>query len=207
MLANAAIVEAVAAAIEELELPLVVVDPVMVAKSGDRAARRRRRAGDAHRAAAARARRDAEHSGGRGAERHVASDSLERRREAARRIHRPGRAAVDHQGRPRHRATRSSTCCSTASTFTELRTPRIDTREHARHRLHLRVGGRRPAGARARRSPRRRRTRAGAMSPARSGTRSRSATGTGRSIISGTGSPSGSAIRRRDRRSRIAERG
>jgi hydroxymethylpyrimidine/phosphomethylpyrimidine kinase len=36
MLATAAIVEAVAAAIEELELPMVVVDPVMVAKSGDR---------------------------------------------------------------------------------------------------------------------------------------------------------------------------
>jgi hydroxymethylpyrimidine/phosphomethylpyrimidine kinase len=35
MLANAAIVEAVAAAIAELELPNVVVDPVMVAKSGD----------------------------------------------------------------------------------------------------------------------------------------------------------------------------
>lgn len=36
MLANVAIVEAVAAAIQALELPLVVVDPVMVAKSGDR---------------------------------------------------------------------------------------------------------------------------------------------------------------------------
>jgi hydroxymethylpyrimidine/phosphomethylpyrimidine kinase len=36
MLANAAIVEAVAAAIESLDLPLVVVDPVMVAKGGDR---------------------------------------------------------------------------------------------------------------------------------------------------------------------------
>jgi hydroxymethylpyrimidine/phosphomethylpyrimidine kinase len=35
MLGNAAIVEATAAAIAELELPLVVVDPVMVAKSGD----------------------------------------------------------------------------------------------------------------------------------------------------------------------------
>ncbi len=35
MLATAAIVEAVAAAISELELPLVVVDPVMLAKSGD----------------------------------------------------------------------------------------------------------------------------------------------------------------------------
>ncbi len=36
MLFNAAIVEVVAAAIESLDLPLVVVDPVMVAKSGDR---------------------------------------------------------------------------------------------------------------------------------------------------------------------------
>jgi hydroxymethylpyrimidine/phosphomethylpyrimidine kinase len=36
MLANAAIVEAVAAAIISLDLPLVVVDPVMVAKGGDR---------------------------------------------------------------------------------------------------------------------------------------------------------------------------
>ena len=36
MLANAAIVEAVAAAIATLELPNVVIDPVMVAKGGDR---------------------------------------------------------------------------------------------------------------------------------------------------------------------------
>ena len=36
MLANAAIVEAVRAAIEELELPLVVVDPVLVSSSGER---------------------------------------------------------------------------------------------------------------------------------------------------------------------------
>lgn len=36
MLGNPAIVEAVVAAIEEMDLPLVVVDPVMVAKSGDR---------------------------------------------------------------------------------------------------------------------------------------------------------------------------
>jgi hydroxymethylpyrimidine/phosphomethylpyrimidine kinase len=35
MLANAAIVEAVAAAVDALELPLLVVDPVMIAKSGD----------------------------------------------------------------------------------------------------------------------------------------------------------------------------
>ncbi len=36
MLATAAIVEAVAAAIEEMELPLVVVDPVLVSTSGER---------------------------------------------------------------------------------------------------------------------------------------------------------------------------
>ena len=36
MLANAAIAEAVAAAIDALELPLVVIDPVMIAKGGDR---------------------------------------------------------------------------------------------------------------------------------------------------------------------------
>src|SRR4051812_40383315 len=36
MLANAAIVEAVAAAIASLDLPLVVLDPVMIAKGGDR---------------------------------------------------------------------------------------------------------------------------------------------------------------------------
>jgi hydroxymethylpyrimidine/phosphomethylpyrimidine kinase len=36
MLANAAIVEAVAAAIEDLDIPFLVVDPVMIAKSGDR---------------------------------------------------------------------------------------------------------------------------------------------------------------------------
>ncbi len=36
MLANAAIVEAVAAAVVALEIPLLVVDPVMIAKSGDR---------------------------------------------------------------------------------------------------------------------------------------------------------------------------
>ena len=36
MLSNAAIVEAVAAAIAELDLPLVVVDPVLVSSSGER---------------------------------------------------------------------------------------------------------------------------------------------------------------------------
>ena len=46
MLANAAIVEAVAAAFGPLDLPHLVVDPVMVAKSGDRLLERRRSGGD-----------------------------------------------------------------------------------------------------------------------------------------------------------------
>lgn len=36
MLASAAIVEAVSAAVRDLEIPMLVVDPVMIAKSGDR---------------------------------------------------------------------------------------------------------------------------------------------------------------------------
>src|SRR5690349_3181780 len=36
MLGNAAIAEAAAAAIDELELPLVVIDPVIASKSGER---------------------------------------------------------------------------------------------------------------------------------------------------------------------------
>ena len=64
MLATAAIVEAVAAAIVELDLPDVVVDPVMVAKGGDRLLEERRGRGDQARAAAAHARPDAERSGG-----------------------------------------------------------------------------------------------------------------------------------------------
>ena len=53
MLATAAIVEAVAAAIKELELPLVVVDPVMVVEERRPPAGRRRRPDAAGGAAAA----------------------------------------------------------------------------------------------------------------------------------------------------------
>ena len=70
MLANAAVVEAAAAAIEELELPNVVVDPVMVAKSGDRLLDDDGDRNDATRAAAAGARRDTEYSRSRSACRH-----------------------------------------------------------------------------------------------------------------------------------------
>jgi hypothetical protein len=69
MLATAAIVEAVAAAIAELDLPLVVVDPVLVSYERRAAARCGWRAGDDHRAAPARARRHAERPGSRSIER------------------------------------------------------------------------------------------------------------------------------------------
>ena len=55
MLATAAIVEAVAAAIAELDLPHVVVDPVMIAKGGDRLLEEDAVDGDQARAAAAHA--------------------------------------------------------------------------------------------------------------------------------------------------------
>ena len=62
MLATAAIVEAVAAAIKELDLPLVVVDPVMVVEERRPPAGRRRDPDAAGGAAAAVRGGDAEHS-------------------------------------------------------------------------------------------------------------------------------------------------
>ena len=62
MLANSTIVEAVAAAVESLELPNLVVDPVMVAKSGDHLLDEEAVHARALDAAPPRARRHAEHS-------------------------------------------------------------------------------------------------------------------------------------------------
>ena len=94
MLANAAIVEAVAAAIEELDLPLVVVDPVLVSSSGDRLLDDDGVQRAVHRAAAARARRHAEHPGSGGAQRPPHRNRCDDAREAAERIHGMGAAAV-----------------------------------------------------------------------------------------------------------------
>ena len=62
MLADAAIVEAVAAAIKEMDLPLVVVDPVMGSKRGDRLLDADGDEDALHGAASARAGRHTEHS-------------------------------------------------------------------------------------------------------------------------------------------------
>ncbi len=64
MLANAAIVEAVAAAVHDLDIPLLVVDPVMIAKSGDRLLDDEALAAMKSSLLRASVRRDAEHSRG-----------------------------------------------------------------------------------------------------------------------------------------------
>ena len=94
MLATAAIVEAVAAAIEELELPLVVVDPVLVSTSGARLLDDDGVQGDVHasccrwRGSSRRTSRKPKRSAA------VRIDSLADARDAARRIHEMGAAAV-----------------------------------------------------------------------------------------------------------------
>ena len=119
MLATAAIVEAVVAAIAELELPLVVVDPVLVSTNGERLL-------DADGVQAMISELlplarvvtpnipEAEALSG------LRITSPEDARGAARRIHEMGAAAVIITGgrTASARKTRSSTCCSTGTRFT-----------------------------------------------------------------------------------------
>ena len=133
MLANAAIVEAVAAAIAELDLPLVVVDPVLVSSSGERLLDE-----DGVGALCAellpRARvvtpniPEAEALSGRRIE------SMDDAREAARRIHDMGAAAVIITGGHRGRTTNAEPrppndevvdVLFDGQTFFELRVPRV----------------------------------------------------------------------------------
>jgi hydroxymethylpyrimidine/phosphomethylpyrimidine kinase len=126
MLANSAIVEAVAAAIASLELPSVVVDPVMIAKSGDRLFD--------HEALAAlksellpRARLVTPNV----PEAEVLADmkiaTLDDAREAARRIHKLGAAAVVVKG-GHLPGDEAIDLLFDGRTFTEFRAPRIETR-------------------------------------------------------------------------------
>jgi hydroxymethylpyrimidine/phosphomethylpyrimidine kinase len=132
MLANAAIVEAVAAAIAELELPLVVLDPVLVSSSGERLLDE-----DGVRALCAellpRARvvtpniPEAEALSGRRIQ------SMDEAREAARRIHEMGAAAViitGGHGFTSHSASHLSEVVDLlfdAGAFFELRVPRVES--------------------------------------------------------------------------------
>ena len=86
MLATAAIVEAVAAAIAELDLPHVVVDPGDGRQGRRSSARRGGHRGDQARAAAAHARPDAECPGGGGSVRACAIASVDDMRAAGQRI-------------------------------------------------------------------------------------------------------------------------
>jgi hydroxymethylpyrimidine/phosphomethylpyrimidine kinase len=139
MLANAAIVEAVAAAIAELELPLVVLDPVLVSSSGERLLDE-----DGVRALCAellpRARvvtpniPEAEALSGR------RMQSMDDAREAARRIHDMGAAAViitgGHAFSTPHDAPRAThlgdevvDLLFDGHAFHELRVPRVESRQ------------------------------------------------------------------------------
>jgi hydroxymethylpyrimidine/phosphomethylpyrimidine kinase len=139
MLANAAIVEAVAAAIAELELPLVVLDPVLVSSSGERLLD-----DDGVRALCAellpRARvvtpniPEAEALSGRRVQ------SMDDAREAARRIHDMGAAAViitgGHAFSTPHDAPRAThlgdevvDLLFDGHAFHELRVPRVESRQ------------------------------------------------------------------------------
>ncbi len=155
MLANAAIVEAVAAAIAELDLPLVVLDPVLVSSSGERLLDE-----DGVRALCAellpRARvvtpniPEAEALSGRRIQ------SMDDAREAARRIHDMGAAAViitgghgfDVAPRTSHLAPRRGRRSAVRRTHVP-RAARATSRvaPYPRHRLHLRVSSRGRSGA------------------------------------------------------------
>jgi hydroxymethylpyrimidine/phosphomethylpyrimidine kinase len=131
MLVNAAIVEAVAATIAELDLPLVVVDPVLVSSHGESLLD-----DDGIRALCAELLPRARVVTPNVPEAAVLSgrpiDSIDDARDAARRIHRIGAAAVIITGG--HRFGSSTTnddvldLLYDGQTFTELRAPRLDSR-------------------------------------------------------------------------------
>lgn len=126
MLATAALVEAVAATIEELSLPNVVVDPVMIAKSGD-ALLDADAVGTIRTALLPRARvvtpnlPEAEVLSG------VSIRSIDDARRAARAIHRFGAGAVVIKG-GHSNDNPIVDLLFDGRDFTELPTPRIDTR-------------------------------------------------------------------------------
>jgi hydroxymethylpyrimidine kinase/phosphomethylpyrimidine kinase len=126
MLGNSAIVEAVAAAIASLDLPSVVVDPVMIAKSGDRLF-------DQEALAALRsellprARVVTPNVPEAEVIANMRITSLDEAREAARRIHKLGAAAVVVKG-GHLPGDEAIDLLFDGRAFTEYRAPRIETR-------------------------------------------------------------------------------
>jgi hydroxymethylpyrimidine/phosphomethylpyrimidine kinase len=127
MLATAAIVEAVAAAIEAMNLPHVVVDPVMIAKGGDRLLE-----ADAVSAMRLELLPRAQIVTPNVPEAEVLAEmsvrSLEDMREAGRRILKLGPRVVLVKGGHLDGPESIDVACTTAETF-DIRRPRIDTRQ------------------------------------------------------------------------------
>ncbi len=140
MLATAAIVEAVAATIKSLELPLVVVDPVMVSKSGtyllddDGVAMLRVELLPCSAVVTPNI-PEAEILSGRRIE------SIEEARAAAFEIHQMGASAVVITG-GHAPGNEIVDLLFDGHLFTELHTMRIDTPEYSRNRMHVRFGNR-----------------------------------------------------------------
>jgi hydroxymethylpyrimidine/phosphomethylpyrimidine kinase len=128
MLATAAIVEAVVATIDELELPLVVVDPVLVSTSGERLLDE-----DGVRAMTQELLRRARVVTPNIPEAEVLSgiriQSMDDAREAARRIHTLGAAAVVVTGGHAVWNDEVVDLLFDGVAFQEFRTPRIDSRQ------------------------------------------------------------------------------
>jgi hydroxymethylpyrimidine/phosphomethylpyrimidine kinase len=128
MLATAAIVEAVVATIDELELPLVVVDPVLVSTSGERLLDE-----DGVRAMTQELLRRARVVTPNIPEAEVLSgiriQSMDDAREAARRIHTLGAAAVVVTGGHAGWNDEVVDLLFDGVAFQEFRTPRIDSRQ------------------------------------------------------------------------------
>ena len=123
----------------------------------------------------------------RSAERQAHRVDRAMREEAARRIHDMGAAAVIITGGHRTEDTpRVVDLLFDGGAFEQLSVARIQRAPYARHRLHLRIGGRRRPGARPK-PDRCGGSGAAVSSPARSSMRPASATGADRSIISGSG--------------------
>ena len=196
MLATAAIVEAVAAAIDELDLPSVVVDPVIGLRPAAHVCsmttvwRRSRRE-----LLPAGARGHAEYSGSGGTERLSHSDA--RRQPAGGRADsRDGRGRRGHHRWSRRRAPRRHRPALRWPQVRRIADPAARRATNARHRLRVCVRAGRGACAR----PfvhGRRRSAPSTTSPAPLRTRRPIGQGAGRSITSGTSTPAGGRCDRR----------
>ena len=138
-------IAAVAAGLDRHKATNVVLDPVMVATSGDRllkpdAVEQTSPSADPKRAGA-----DAQPSGGRGAARYVDRGGRSRMRDQAQRLLASRRQVGADQGRPRQRR-RKRRSSGRAERRRAARRAALRHPQHPRHRLHAVVGDRRGIG-------------------------------------------------------------